>query len=111
MIPVECILEMINSRQSQVLSNYIQLKEHTKRTNILNHKNNGIYSEYQIQKNDSYWTAYCSCVLYLIQIMGFKFAVLILYYQTFCHKQIKKPNTCSAQFKIIQPVQNHPSEI
>ena len=50
-------------------------------TNILNHINNGIYSEYQIQKNDSYCAAYCLYVLYLANIIGFKNAVLNLYYQ------------------------------
>ena len=44
---------------------------------------NGIYSEYQIQKDDSYCAAYCLYVLYLTQIIGFKNAVLNLYYQTF----------------------------
>ena len=47
---------------------------------ILNH-NNGIYSEYQIQKNDSYCAAYCLYVLYLAKIISFKNAVLNLYYQ------------------------------
>ena len=37
---------------------------------------NGFYSEYQIQKNDSY----CLYVLYLTQILGFKNAVLKLFY-------------------------------
>ena len=55
-------------------------------TNILNHIKKGIYSEYQIPKNDSYCAAYCLYVLYLTQIIGFKNAVLNLYYQTF------KPN-------------------
>ena len=50
-------------------------------TNILNHIKKGIYSEYQIQKNDSYCAAYCLYVLYLTQIIGFKNAVLNLYYQ------------------------------
>ena len=31
----------------------------------------GLYSEYQIQKDDSYCTAYCLYVLYLTQIIGF----------------------------------------
>ena len=44
---------------------------------------NGFYSEYQIQKNDSYCAAYCLYVLYLTRIIGFKNAVLNLYYQTF----------------------------
>ena len=52
-------------------------------TNILNHIKKGIYSEYQIQKNDSYCAAYCLYTLYLTQILGFKNAVLNLYYQTF----------------------------
>ena len=42
---------------------------------------NGIYSEYQIQKDDSYCAAYCLYVLYLTQIIGFKNAVLNLCYQ------------------------------
>ena len=52
-------------------------------TNILNQIKKGIYSEYQIQKNDSYCAAYCLYILFLTQILGFKNAVLILYYQTF----------------------------
>ena len=52
-------------------------------TNILNHIKKGIYSEYQIQNNDSYCAAYCLYVLYLTNIIGFKNAVLSLYYQTF----------------------------
>ena len=55
-------------------------------TNILNHIKKGIYSECQIQKNDSYCAAYCLYTLYLTQILGIKNAVLNLYYQTF------KPN-------------------
>ena len=54
--------------------------------NITKQINNGIYSEYQIQKDDSYCAAYCLYVLYLTQNIGFKNAVLNLYYQTF------KPN-------------------
>ena len=52
-------------------------------TNILNHIKKGIYPEYQIQKNDSYCAPYCLYVLYLTNIIGFKNAVLNLYYQTF----------------------------
>ena len=52
-------------------------------TNILNHIKKGIYSEYQIHKNDSYCAAHCLYVLYLANIIGFKNAVLNLYYQTF----------------------------
>ena len=50
-------------------------------TNILNHIKKGIYSEYQIQTNDSYCAAYCLYVLYLTKVIGFKNAVLNLYYQ------------------------------
>ena len=50
--------------------------------NITKQINIGIYSEYQIQKDDSYCAAYCLYVLYLTQIIGFKNAVLNLYYQT-----------------------------
>ena len=49
--------------------------------NITKQINNGIYSEYQIQKDDSYCAAYCLYVLYLTNIIGFKNAVLNLYYQ------------------------------
>ena len=49
--------------------------------NITKQINNGIYSEYQIQKDDSYCAAYCLYVLYLTQNIGFKNAVLNLYYQ------------------------------
>ena len=51
--------------------------------NITKQINNGIYSEYQIQKDDSFCAAYCLYVLYLTQIIGFKNAVFNLYYQTF----------------------------
>ena len=49
-------------------------------------KRNGycLYSEYQIQKNDSLCASYCLYIIYLTKIVGidFKFAVLDLYYQT-----------------------------
>ena len=51
--------------------------------NILNYLNNGQYSEYQIQKNDSYCAAYCFYVLYPKKSIGFKKAVLNIYYQTY----------------------------
>ena len=48
-------------------------------------KRNGycLYSEYQIQKNDSYCASYCVYIIYLTKILGvdFKYAVLNLYYQ------------------------------
>ena len=50
-------------------------------------KRNGycLYSEYQIQKNDSYCASYCLYIIYLTKILGidFKYAVLNLYYQKF----------------------------
>ena len=49
-------------------------------------KRNGycLYSEYQIQKNDSF-CAYCLYIIYLTKVLGndFKSAVLNLYYQSF----------------------------
>ena len=48
-------------------------------------KRNGycLYSEYQIQKDDSYCAIYCLFILYLTKVLGidFKSAVLNLYYQ------------------------------
>ena len=50
-------------------------------------KRNGycLYSEYQIQKNDSFCASYCLYIIYLTKILGndFKSAVLNLYYQRF----------------------------
>ena len=49
-------------------------------------KRNGycLYSEYQIQKNDSFCASYCLYIIYLTKLLGidFKSAVLDLYYQT-----------------------------
>ena len=44
-----------------------------------------IYSEYQIQKNDSFRASFCLYILYLTEVLGidFKSAVLNLYYQRF----------------------------
>ena len=48
-------------------------------------KRNGfcLYSEYQIQKNDSFCASYCLYIIYLTKVLGidFKSAVLNLYYQ------------------------------
>ena len=48
-------------------------------------KRNGycIYSEYQIQKNDSFCASYCLYIIYLTKVLDidFKSAVLNLYYQ------------------------------
>ena len=50
-------------------------------------KRNGycLYSEYQIQKNDSYCASYCLYIIYLTKVIGIdlKSAVLNLYYQRF----------------------------
>ena len=50
-------------------------------------KRNGycLYSEYQIQKNDSFCASYCLYIIYLTKVLGidFKTAVLNLYYQRF----------------------------
>ena len=50
-------------------------------------KRNGycLYSEYQIQKNDSYCASYCLYLIYLTKVLDidFKSAVLNLYYQRF----------------------------
>ena len=50
-------------------------------------KRNGycLYSEYQIQKNDSFCASYCLYIIYLTKIVciDFKSAVLNLYYQRF----------------------------
>ena len=48
-------------------------------------KRNGycLFSEYQIQKNNSYCASYCLYIIYLVKVLGidFKSAVLNLYYQ------------------------------
>ena len=50
-------------------------------------KRNGycLYSEYQIQKNDSLCAGYCLYIIYLTEVLviDFKSAVLNLYYQRF----------------------------
>ena len=50
-------------------------------------KRNGycLYSEFQIQKNDSFCASYCIYIIYLTKIVGIDFesAVLNLYYQRF----------------------------
>ena len=51
--------------------------------NIMKQIKNGFCSEYQVQKNDRYCAAYCLYILYLTQFLGFKNAVLNVYYQVF----------------------------
>ena len=50
---------------------------------IIKRKGYCLYSEYQIQKNDSYCASYCLYILYLTKVLGIDFmsAVLNLYYQ------------------------------
>ena len=54
-----------------------------KKLSKFNIKRNGhcLYSEYQIQKNDSFCASYCLYIIYLTKIFGtdFKSAVLNLY--------------------------------
>ena len=54
-------------------------------------KRNGycLYSEYQVQKNDSFCASYCLCKIYLTKVLriDFKTAVLNLYYQRFSLKK------------------------
>ena len=50
-------------------------------------KRNGycLYSEYQIQKNDSFCASFCLYIIYLTKVLGIDFisVVLNLYYQRF----------------------------
>ena len=59
--------------------------------NIMSFLNNGFYSEYQnqeiLQKNDSYCAAKCLYMLYLTNMIGFRNAVLKLYYQVFMNNK------------------------
>ena len=50
---------------------------------IINRNGYCLYSEYQIQKNDSYCASYCLYIIYLTKVLDidFKSAVLNLYYQ------------------------------
>ena len=52
---------------------------------IINRNEYCLYSEYQIQKNDSFCASYCLYIIYLTKVLGidFKSAVLKLYYQRF----------------------------
>ena len=50
---------------------------------IINRNGYRLYSEYQIQKNDSFCASYCLYIIYLTKVkdIDFKSAVLNLYYQ------------------------------
>ena len=52
---------------------------------IINRNGYCLYSEYQIQKEDSFCASYCLYIIYLTKVLGidFKPAVLNLYYQRF----------------------------
>ena len=52
---------------------------------IIKRNRHCLYSEYQIQKNDSVCGSYCLYIIYLTKVLGidFKSAVLNLYYQRF----------------------------
>ena len=52
---------------------------------IINRNGYCLYSEYQIQKKDSFCASYCLYKIYLTKVLGidFKSAVLNLYYQRF----------------------------
>ena len=58
-----------------------------KKLSKFNIKRNGycLYSEYQIQKNDSFCASYCLYIIYLTKVICIDFisAVLNLYYQRF----------------------------
>ena len=58
-----------------------------KKLSKFNIERNGccLYSEYQIQKNDSFCASYCLYIIYLTKVLGidFKSAFLNLYYQRF----------------------------
>ena len=45
-----------------------------------------LYSEHQIQKNDTFCASYCLYIIYLTKVLGiaFRSAVLNLYYQRIC---------------------------
>ena len=55
-----------------------------------------LYSEYQIQKNDSFCASYCLYIIYLTKVLGidFKSSVLNLYYQRFLNAYSHKYNIC-----------------
>ena len=52
---------------------------------IINRNGYCLYSEYQIQKEDSFCASYCLYIIYITKVLGidFKSAVLNLYYQRF----------------------------
>ena len=77
--------------------------------NIMKRTKNGFYSECQIQKIDSYCAANSLYVLYLTNIIGFKNAVLSLYYQLIkiieTFKQYNKPPKQQSKISSLPPSQ------
>ena len=71
-------------------------------TNVVNHIKKGIYSDYQIQKNDNYGAAYCLYVFYLTQIIGFKNTVSNLYFQTSKRNRWKNLKDIQLNLKLFQ---------
>ena len=70
----DCYFDSYGCPPPKKLLNYLKNK----------HKN-CIYSEYQIQMNDSYCASYCLYIIYLVKVLSIDFisAVLNLYYQRF----------------------------
>ena len=70
----DCYFDSYGCPPPKKLLKYIKIK----------HKKS-IYSEYQIQKNDSFCASYCLYIIYLVKVLGVDFisAVLNLYYQRF----------------------------
>ena len=68
----DCCFDSFGCRPPKKFLNYLKNK----------HKK-CIYSEYQIQMNDSFCASYCLYIIYLTKVLGidFKSAVLNLYYQ------------------------------
>ena len=55
--------------------------------NIMKQIKNGLYSENQIQTDDSFFAAGCLYILFLTHLIGFKTAVLHIYYQVFMNNE------------------------
>ena len=73
--------------------------------NVIYQSIRGIYSEYQIQRNNSYCASYCLYVLNLTQMKGFKNAGLVVYYLV--SSTIKEKNN-GYQLKIVSLKQSQP---
>ena len=69
----DCCFDSYGCSPPKKLLNFLKKNKHKK----------CIYSEYQIQKNDSFCASYCLYILYQTKVLGndFKSAVLNLFYQ------------------------------